>query len=157
MTLNISGLTKENGQIFFKGELTIFFPSSTVAQNDYFTNFYLSLLLLKTKDNFKKKFTHWATRAVFVSPFSPNFTSNSFFVDKLQVRPLKLFLVTLFCHLGLEKCPFSFYFLCFRLKSHFWQEMFTLTCPIHRGVCNLPHKFHLYLILNICLPENLKL
>ena len=28
----------------------------------------------------------------------------------------------------------------------FWQEIITLTCPIRRGVWNLPHKFHLYLI-----------
>ena len=30
----------------------------------------------------------------------------------------------------------------------FWQEIITLTRPIHRGVWNLPHKFHLYLIIN---------
>ena len=28
----------------------------------------------------------------------------------------------------------------------FWQEIITLTPPIHRGVWNMPHKFHLYLI-----------
>ena len=35
---------------------------------------------------------------------------------------------------------------CFRLKSHFWQEIITLTSPIWGVVWNLPHKFHLYLI-----------
>ena len=39
-----------------------------------------------------------------------------------------------------------FKFWCLRLKSHFWWEIITLTCPIRRGVWNLPHKFHLYLI-----------
>ena len=29
----------------------------------------------------------------------------------------------------------------------FWQEIITLTHPIRRGVWNLPHKFHLYLIV----------
>ena len=30
---------------------------------------------------------------------------------------------------------------------NFWQEIITLTRPICRGAWNLPHKFHLYLIL----------
>ena len=32
------------------------------------------------------------------------------------------------------------------LKSQFWREIINLTWTIHRGVWNLPHKFHLYLI-----------
>ena len=31
----------------------------------------------------------------------------------------------------------------------FWQQIITLTCPIRRMVWNLPHKFHLYLIIII--------
>ena len=39
----------------------------------------------------------------------------------------------------------------------FWQKIITLTSPILRGVWNLPHKFHLYLVhinqnnFNFCL------
>ena len=64
-----------------------------------------------------------------------------FFSEKLQIRPLELFL-----SLRSRKMSLIFKFLCFRLKSHFWHEIITVTCPICNGVCNLPHKFHLYLI-----------
>ena len=30
----------------------------------------------------------------------------------------------------------------------FWQEIITLTRPIRKGVCNLQHKFYLYLIFS---------
>ena len=36
---------------------------------------------------------------------------------------------------------------CSRIKSHFWKKIITLTHTIYRGVWNLKHTFHLYLII----------
>ena len=41
----------------------------------------------------------------------------------------------------------NFLFVRNRLKSNFNAKITTQSCTIHLGVWNLPHKFHLYLIL----------
>ena len=52
----------------------IFFPSSTLAQNVNFTNFFSIPSFTLNKRPYQKKIPHLTVGAVFVSPLSPNFT-----------------------------------------------------------------------------------